>query len=295
MAEAETARPAAGWPERVRARLAELDPRFAVQVARHPFAAEIARGHAALDALVTVAEGQEESEERRAAALEAVGEILARGRAPAGVVARLAALAEQGALTPSIRGRAAAAVIHSGEPKLLQALMARLASPEPAVAVAAAQAMGRARHRGAVDALIELAARSAYPEVQSAAFAALGRIGDRRALEVVEAALRNQICLVPVLRALGRLGAPEHAALLTVPLTDASPAVRLASAEAIAELLERWPTHDLRDLIAYLRVGLEREPEPRVAAALLVCLSRLRVDVPAAVVERSLGLAPATD
>jgi HEAT repeat protein len=280
------------WPEAIRARLVELDPRFGESVRPHPFAAEMARGAQAIPVLLARAEDENAEAGERAEALDAVAEILAGSETRVGndLVTRIAELGTRPELDSQVRAHATRALLATGHPKFLRAFEARLASDDPFEAVSAAQAMAFARRREAVPALIELAAKSTYAEVQSAAFAALGRIGDARALEIVEAAFRNEICLVPVIGALGRLGTAHHLPLLTVTLTDHSPQVRLASAEAIADLLERTRGMDHHKIIVNLEIGLKRETEPRVAAALIVCLSRLGVQIPRDLVEKSLGM-----
>jgi HEAT repeat protein len=68
--------------------------------------------------------------------------------------------------------------MESYEEKLIRALH----HPEPTVPVRAATILGELRSRSAVEPLIEVAVSSSDAYIQEAAVAALGRIGDSRAL-----------------------------------------------------------------------------------------------------------------
>ena len=70
----------------------------------------------------------------------------------------------------------------SYEEKLIRALR----HPEPTAPIRAATILGNVRSRAAVEPLIDLAILSTDPYIQEAAVAALGRIGDARALPTLE-------------------------------------------------------------------------------------------------------------
>jgi HEAT repeat protein len=93
----------------------------------------------------------------------------------------------------------------SYEEKLLQALY----HPEPTVPVRAATILGELASTTAVEPLIQLAALTCDLYIQEAAVAALGRIGDARALPLLnqlrrEGALRVRISANQAIRALTR-------------------------------------------------------------------------------------------
>jgi len=93
----------------------------------------------------------------------------------------------------------------SYEEKLLQALY----HPEPTVPGRAATILGELGSKAAIEPLIELAALSSDLYIQEAAVVALGRIGDARALPLLdqlnrEGALRVRIAADQALKALKR-------------------------------------------------------------------------------------------
>jgi HEAT repeat protein len=93
----------------------------------------------------------------------------------------------------------------SYEEKLLQALY----HPEPTVPGRAATILGELGSKAAIEPLIELAASSSDLYIQEAAVVALGRIGDARALPLLdqlnrEGALRVRIAADQALKALKR-------------------------------------------------------------------------------------------
>jgi HEAT repeat protein len=93
----------------------------------------------------------------------------------------------------------------SYEEKLLQALY----HPEPTVPRRAATILGELGSKAAIEPLIELAASSSDLYIQEAAVVALGRIGDARALPLLdqlnrEGALRVRIAADQALKALKR-------------------------------------------------------------------------------------------
>jgi HEAT repeat protein len=203
---------------------------------------------------------------------------------------RLADLGGRADLSVRVRAQAARALVASGHPRFLAALQARLGAEDPRVVAAAALAMGLSRRREAVEPLIELLARSPHAPVRAAAAEALGLIGDARAVEILEAAVRGEQVMVAAIGALGRLGSPAQVPLLSVTLRDRDAEVRLATASALAEIIARPAGADFTDLVPYLKVALERESEPRVAAVILACFSRLGAELPPDLVARALGL-----
>lgn len=276
--------------QRVSEALAGLDARFASSAAAHPFAGELARGSAAIDELLAIAEAPDQSDERRCDALAALGLLLQRHGVTDGTAARLAGLGGAASASAAVQSAASRALMLSGYEPFLAAFEVRLASPDPRLAAAAAQAMGVARRTSAVPALVELFAKTPDVMVRAAAAQALGDIGDPRASEVLEAAFKNALALVPVIEALGKLGGPELAALLAVALRDASDDVRLAAAAALARLLERHPGHDFAGLVVHLRAALERETEPLAGVMLIAALVRVGEQPRREQLERVLGV-----
>lgn len=99
----------------------------------------------------------------------------------------------------------------SYEEKLLRALY----HPEPTVPVRAATILGEIGSKAAVEPLIELAATSSDLYLQEAAVVALGRIGDPRALPLInqlarEGALRVRIAANQALQAFTREAKPAQ-------------------------------------------------------------------------------------
>lgn len=93
------------------------------------------------------------------------------------------------------------------DPSTVQALLPLLEHPDTNIAQAAVEALGAVRAREAVPGLIRLLDADLW--LQFAAVAALGEIGDARAVQPLLDSLQNEMLAEPAVEALGRIGAAE--------------------------------------------------------------------------------------
>ena len=273
----------------VRDQLEKIDSRLTEQPPAHPLVDKISQGHSALTQLIAQVEDPKIEMIDKVLGLQAIGSILARhGETPTAVsfLTRTATAKDQ---HPSIRAAAGRCLLVSKNEDFCAAFETRLASPTPAIAASAAQAMGIARRASAVEPLIELFAKTKFLNVQSKAAWALGEIGSPRALEILTAAFQTQHCLVPVIEALGKLGDEQTIAYLTVTLRDTDPEIRFSAAEAIHKLLTRHENLDHKSLVPYLLTTLEMETIGRVGVVLISCLQRLEAEIPTPLVHKILS------
>jgi HEAT repeat protein len=99
-----------------------------------------------------------------------------------------------------------------------QALMPLIEHADPNIAQAAIEALGALKAREAVPGLIRLLDADLW--VQFAAVAALGEIGDPRAVQPLLDAIPNEMLSEPAVDALGRIGSPEALPRLLAILAD---------------------------------------------------------------------------
>lgn len=162
-----------------------------------------------------------------------------------------------------VRRLAAEALAGFGEP----AVRVLLEAMDDAAAVqkrqAAAEALGLMKSERAAGRLVALVLRDVEPGVRAAAAEALGRIGVKGAMTVLEQAARGGPVEVraAAVMALGRIGSGAAFAHLAAALRDESPAVRSAACAALGLLKDpRITDHLLRGLT-------DAEPAVREAAA----------------------------
>ena len=104
------------------------------------------------------------------------------------------------------------------DPTTVEALLPLVEHADTNVAQAAVEALGALKAREAVPALIHLLDADLW--LQFAAVAALGEIGDARAVEPLLDAIPNEMLSEPAVEALGRIAAPESLPRLLSLLAD---------------------------------------------------------------------------
>ncbi len=104
------------------------------------------------------------------------------------------------------------------DPSTVEALLPLVEHPDSNVAQAAIEALGALKAREAVPALIHRLDADLW--LQFAAVAALGEIGDARAVEPLLDAIPNEMLSEPAVEALGRIAAPESLPRLLALLAD---------------------------------------------------------------------------
>lgn len=93
------------------------------------------------------------------------------------------------------------------DPSTVQALLPLLEHPDTNIAQAAVEALGAVRARDAVPGLIRLLHADLW--LQFAAVAALGEIGDARAVQPLIESIQNEMLSEPAVEALGKIGSAE--------------------------------------------------------------------------------------
>jgi HEAT repeat protein len=176
-------------------------------------------------------------------------------------VARLFVLLREIASSPvdPVAALGAQILAELGDDEAAPILRRLLDRRDPDTVRAAAAALGRLGDRGAVPRLLELAA--AEPRTWLAVIDALGAIGDAAALPHLAEQLDDRATVIPVARALGRIGDPRAVApLLRILVGDGPSSSRLAAVVGLAELLERNGDAAAREL-AGLRGAIERSAD----------------------------------
>ncbi len=117
-------------------------------------------------------------------------------------------------------------------------LIAALGHEEPETSVRAAWILGELREARAAGPLMRLVERSSDPYILGAAVEALGRIGDPQAASILTQVLGSSFLLVrqEAAEALGRLGGEEAERALAVALADPNVSVREAASRALQTL-----------------------------------------------------------
>jgi len=136
----------------------------------------------------------------------------------------------------------------------------------PGISRAAAEALGKLGDRRAVEPLITALGDTRFssdPDVCQAAARALGQLGDRRAVEPLITALGGGSCNVRKIaaEALGQLGDPRAVGPLVKAVEYEVPSVRLAAAEALARLGEaKWKPLIRGDFEDFARLAASVDP-----------------------------------
>jgi HEAT repeat protein len=145
--------------------------------------------------------------------------------------------------------------------------------------VAAVRALGKLGERMPLE-LLERALKDENGFVRAAAMQALGRLGERAPIELLEDALKRdpewrvRAAAALVLGELGALGKQEPIKLLVASLkNDKDASVRVVAAGSLGRLGERAPIELLED-------ALKRDPEWRVREAAVLALGELGQRVP---------------
>ena len=125
-------------------------------------------------------------------------------------------------------------------PAALDLLRRCLEDPEPDVQAAAADSLGALRLTDAFDEMQALYERSPDWLVKFSIVAALGELGDRRAFELLEAALQseNELVKTAAIGALGELGDERAVALLLPYATDPDWQVRHRVTQALSHFVQ---------------------------------------------------------
>jgi len=275
--------------EAIKEKLASIDPRFTEKPNSHPFQPYVNQGPSALEKLFELAHDEESQGLERLYALDAIAAIGKENPLNDQQNIALAELAKGEALHPDIRAAAIRALILGGSKDFVKAFRNRLASDSSLEATGAAYAMGVARDKESVHALIELVATTEFPSVRSQAAWALGEIGDPQAEEILTAAFRNEKAMAETLEALGKCGSTYVLADLTVGLRDAQEAVRQAAIEAMIRLFRRYPEADWNAAKPYLSHALKNEATPYLGVLLISALTRLGVAIDGVEIQRILG------
>ncbi|MEE2960365.1 MAG: HEAT repeat domain-containing protein [Myxococcota bacterium] len=273
----------------LRDQLASIDERYLERPMSHPFSAQIEIGFGSFDELFTLIKNDNTDIATRALAIQALGVILkSQGQDPVATSLLIHYATEKNG-PQLLRTEAGKALLVAENPDFIEAFLSRLGNANPAIAEAAAHAMGVARCHRAIEPLIELFAKSDAITVQSEAAWALGEIGDERALEILEASFMSERCLIPVIVALGKMGNEATMGLLTIALRDTDFSIRLSASEAIYAILERYNGNNHGGLYSYLEAALTVEKEPKVAVVLIACIRQLGHIPPKALLQRSLA------
>jgi HEAT repeat protein len=104
------------------------------------------------------------------------------------------------------------------DPSTVQALLPLVGHPDSNIAQAAIEGLGALRAREAVPALLRLLSADLW--LQFAAVAALGEIGDERAVPPLLEAIPNEMLAEPAVEALGKVGSAEALPRLLALLAD---------------------------------------------------------------------------
>jgi len=273
----------------IKEKLVAIDPRFIEKPKAHPFQPYVNQGAAALPKLFELSKDEEIEGMERLYALDAIAAIAKDSGLSAEQNVVLAELGQSQGLHPDIRSAATRALIIAGDEAFLKAFENRLASDSSLEATSAAYAMGVARYKHAVPALIELVAKTQVPSVRSKAAWALGEIADPDAEEILTAAFRNEKSMTEVLEALGKCGSEYVLPDLTVGLRDEQKAVRQAAAEAMVRIFRRYPDRDWSAAKPYLNTALKNETDPFLGVLLISALTRIGVSADGVEIQRILG------
>jgi HEAT repeat protein/MFS family permease len=154
--------------------------------------------------------------------------------------------------SPRVRREAANALARLENPKAVAALVQQVEGHPDLVEEEAVEALGVIGAPGAVPALTRLLG-SPRSVIRRAAARALGRIGSRDAVEALVQAATDPADVDlrrASLQALRMIGAADAAPVIAPALLDAHPSVRIAAAEAVADLGLRSAAGEVRRSLA---------------------------------------------
>lgn len=274
--------------ERVLARLAELDPRFAASTADGELDDVRRRGAAALPTIMDVAEDGSRSEDERIAHLDAVFDIVSQAAVDETTLVRLGKLGSGSEPSALVRGAAARALMRTGHEGFVGAFEQALASSDPRAVAAAARAMGYARRRKAVPLLLDLLVRTNDEPVRTDVVWALGEIADASALDTLIEGLERGLPVTTTLEALGKLGDPAALPVLAKRLEEGGVETRRAAAQALHRLLAA-STAATDTWLDFARERARRDLDPIVQIVLCSLLHRAGAPLPTEVLEQLVG------
>lgn len=208
--------------EQIAEQLAELEPAW---VTRPNLFAELI---AKRDVAALLARLDDSSPGVRADAAEGLGLLKERT-----ATAKLKQLT--GDLDPNVRRSAAGALVALADEGMLKEFVKALRDPSAKVVAGAAIALGEAGYKEAVPSLLK-AYRTEHPRIAAAVAIALGRLGQAEAVPWLMAALKTGLAPVEAAEALGRIGDPIAARILSEQLTHTFAPLRASAARALGML-----------------------------------------------------------
>jgi len=227
--------------------------------------------------------------DERVSVLEAVQTILIQAGDEAIASNVLWALASDSTQEASVRVAASRALLATGNQDFTRVIERKLKHSNARTAAGAARALGKARRRESVEALIELAASTAYEMVCGEAVWALGEIGDSRAIGIVQRALDGGRCRRVAIEALGKLGGLSSLQNIVVYLGHEEHELRLVSAKALERLFVRHRRAGLENVVARILDRLMVETDADINVVLTGCLRIVGAPVPQHVTGRILN------
>jgi HEAT repeat protein len=216
--------------------LEKISPELLPKMIHHPFAKEIARGADSYTKLLDRAR-HGKSDEERAGAIDAIGEIASRESANEEVIGALQKILGE-AKSELVASMAARALASANDAAFLEHQHNLLLSDKPTEMRIAVKLLGFGRYARAVPALLDVL------KVENAVVAetiiwTLGEIGDEAAVPKLHALLTQFGMTEEVLEALGKIGSRASIVRITPLLLEGSEDQRELAAEALAKIARR--------------------------------------------------------
>lgn len=224
------------FTERLLAALGKISPDLLPTTIDHPLADAILEGESAFPRLLELAEADGD-DPTRAAALDAIGEIVSRRYATHELVLGLERILST-ARSEAVATLAAKALALSGNAGFLEMQRRFLASDEPSQLRISARLLGYGRYTPAVPLLLERL-DSGDLAVADVIIWALGEIGDPSALPKLHRLLDLSVQSEPVIEALGKIGDASSAVRLLPVLLEGLGPQRELAAHALAKIARK--------------------------------------------------------
>jgi HEAT repeat protein len=268
----------------LRARIRDAVFAAAPQLARafepHPLAEHIREGAKALPLLFERFE-REPDEKARALIVDAIAAIAGVEKPSHDVCDRLRAIlvSSQSRLIASVAARALAV---AGDESFLELQRGLLHSDSPTRRMLAARLIGHGRYARALPDLM-VSVRPDRATLVDAAVWAIGEIGSKEALPLLNAMIESRFFSVDALDAIARIGSVESLSVIRPLLAQGTIEERVHTVHAIARILEKRPSlpeGDRAELAKILLDVLDRGERVIMRYYALVALGRLgeRVD-----------------
>lgn len=279
--------------EKLVSALHKIDRALLPPAATHPCQAEIAKGAAGLDTLLSTLETGTEREWFNA--LDALAHVFlaltatdttsgAAGRVPSSSLARL-----RQQLSPALNADRQALVAKTlaigRDDEVLREQLLRLADSDPGMVATAARLLGLGRYPPASAVLRELVSPQRFYESRAVIWA-LGEIGDPAVLPALYRSLAQAFRVVDCLIAIGKIGQITSVGELTPMILQGAPEQRDAAWRALAMILDhhRNNAKDLGQIFSSLKGLIEAQlnsPRLELSGAarfhMLLCLARMGV------------------